>query len=320
MLADIVEYLACPGCGGDLRPGDDAQRCARGHSFDVARQGYVSLLVGSRAPGTADSAEMVAARERFLAAGHYAPLAAAVAESVSMRIPPVDVGDGREIRRKSLPEQPDTTALKAYRGAAVVVDAGAGTGYYLAAALRAVEHGIGLAFDVSKHAVRRAARAHPRAGAFVADVWRPLPIRDRIADVVIDVFAPRNGPEFRRILRPGGAVIVVTPAKAHLSPLVDDLGLLSVDDEKERRVTRALEGFEETGRRSIEFDMHLDPHDIAGVVGMGPSAWHTDATALRERISGYISRRVAENREKVTTKASFHLSIFEVPSRSSDVA
>ena len=242
MLADIVEYLACPVCRRSLRPAPRALTCANGHGYDVAKQGYVSLLVGSRPPGTADSTAMVAARADFLNAGHYAPLARALAEAVSARV-------RSTFSTESFARSADDSAVEAYGGAEVsmsherrrvwlgrqpvIVDAGTGTGYYLAAVLEATTQGIGLAFDVSKHAVRRAARAHPRLGAFVADVWRPLPILDETADVVINVFAPRNGPEFRRILRPGGAVIVVTPAREHLSPLVDELGLLSVDAEKE---------------------------------------------------------------------------------------
>ncbi|MFI7701915.1 putative RNA methyltransferase [Nonomuraea sp. NPDC049480] len=350
MLADIVEYLICPVCRADLRLGEGALRCAGGHAFDVARQGYVSLLVGNRPPGTADSAAMVAARAEFLDAGHYAPLADAVAETVRKHAESQAV----PLERESSTETNDGGELRAYRGAGmeagygvgpaggpvsgrddvegrrtagrtapVIVDAGAGTGHYLATVLNAVSDGIGMAFDVSKHAVRRAARVHPRAGAFVADVWRPLPIKDGVADVVIDVFAPRNGPEFRRILRPDGVVVVVTPARKHLSPLVEELGLLSVDEEKDRRVARSMEGFAETGRRSIEFDMELGPGDIAQVVGMGPSAWHTDPADLDERIARYISRNVAtseaKSREKVVTHAAFQLSIFEPAVRSRPV-
>jgi 23S rRNA (guanine745-N1)-methyltransferase len=266
---------------------------------------------------------MVAARAGFLAAGHFAPLSAALSESVAAL-----VRGANEIRTESFAEPPDGGAAKAYGGPRpchgtapagqvasaasrpVVVDAGAGTGHYLAAVLDVVDRGVGVAFDVSKHAVRRAARAHPRAGAFVADVWRPLPLRSGVADVVMDVFAPRNGPEFRRVLRPGGAVVVVTPAPAHLSPLVRELGLLSVDEAKDRRVARSMEGFAETERRTIEFDMQLSRQDIAEVVRMGPSAWHTEAAELQARISAFMGRR-AENHEKVATQAAFQLSVFE---------
>lgn len=303
MLADIVEHLACPVCEQPLRLDPGALRCPRGHSFDVARQGYVSLLVGSRPPGTADSAEMVAARAAFLSAGHYAPLESALAEAVLAS------------HTESFSQSPDGAGRRAYggpdRGAGpVIVDAGAGPGHYSAAVLDAAGRGVGLAFDVSKHAVRRAARAHPRLGAFVADVWRRLPIRDGVADVVMNVFAPRNGPEFRRILRPGGRVVVVTPAPGHLSPLVEELGLLSVDADKDRRVARSLDGFAEVERRVVAFGLTLGKDEVRAVVGMGPSAWHLGAEELDEG----MARVFPEGREKVTARAEFHLSTFEATS------
>ncbi|MDH2426655.1 putative RNA methyltransferase [Sphaerisporangium sp. TRM90804] len=255
MLRDAVDHLACPVCRGGLALGDDAVRCARGHSFDVARQGYVSLLTGSAAPGTADTAAMVEARARFLGAGHFAAVTAGLRELAS-----------------------------APGGPRVVLDAGAGTGHHLAATLG--ERDVGIALDVSKHALRRAARAHPRIGAVVADVWRELPVKDAVADVLLNVFAPRNGPEFARVLRPGGVLIVVTPTPRHLSPLVERLGLLSVDEAKARRVEEALGAhFAEAGHQVREAEMRLDHRAVATVAGMGPSAWHTDPAALAEEIT-----------------------------------
>ncbi len=73
-------------------------------------------------------------------------------------------------------------------------DVGAGPGYYLAAVLGQLPGRAGLALDVSKFALRRAARAHPRIGAVAADAWRRLPVADGAAAVVVNVFAPRSGP------------------------------------------------------------------------------------------------------------------------------
>ncbi|SDG40309.1 23S rRNA (guanine745-N1)-methyltransferase [Sinosporangium album] len=290
MLEHVIGHLLCPVCGERLALGGGTVTCGKGHGFDVARQGYVSLLTGSRAPGTADTPAMVAARDRFLGAGHYAALSAAVAE---VSAGPLTVGAG------------------------VVLDAGAGTGHYLAAVLDAAlatasDSGplaVGIAMDVSKHAVRRAAKAHPRIGAFVGDVWRPLPVRSASVDVLLNVFAPRNGPEFARVLRPEGALVVVTPTPRHLDPLVGMLGLLSVDEDKDRRIEEALGAdFEETERREVEFDLSLSPEDVAAVVSMGPSAWHTDPEALLTRTSALAN--------PFRVSASFRMSIFKKPTRS----
>ncbi|MFR0656994.1 class I SAM-dependent methyltransferase, partial [Pantoea sp. SIMBA_079] len=71
-----------------------------------------------------------------------------------------------------------------------ILDAGAGTGYYLRAALAAVPSAAGLALDLSPQAVARAVRSSGRVDGVVADTWRPLPVRSSIADAVLDVFAP----------------------------------------------------------------------------------------------------------------------------------
>jgi 23S rRNA (guanine745-N1)-methyltransferase len=165
----------------------------------------------------------------------------------------------------------------------------------------------GIALDVSKHAVRRAARAHPRLGAVVADVWRPLPVASGAVDVLLNVFAPRNGAEFARVLRPGGVLVVVTPTSRHLEPLVERLGLLSVDESKERRTAESLGGrFRATGRSVREFPLHLRHADVEAVVGMGPSAWHVDAEVMRREITGLP--------DTSTVTASFNISTFETHS------
>jgi 23S rRNA (guanine745-N1)-methyltransferase len=274
MLADVIDLLLCPVCGGRLTLGPGTVRCESGHGFDVARQGYVSLLTGSGAPGTADTPAMVAARAAFLDGGHYAPLADAVAGACG--------------------------------AAAVIADAGAGTGHYLSRALGARAAGaVGLALDVSKHALRRAARAHPRIGAVVADVWRPLPVRDASVDVLLNVFAPRNAAEFARILKPGGTLVVATPTAAHLRPLVDRLGLLSVDADKDRRLEETLTGrFAMAVQDNLEIPLTLDHEAVEAVVGMGPSAWHTGGEAL--------GKKIRELPDPVHVTASFRLSTWVV--------
>ena len=247
MLSETVDLLRCPVCDDGLELGEGALRCAAGHSFDVARQGYVNLV-----PGRADSADMVEAREAFLGAGHYRMLTVAVADEAAG----VDA-------------------------AGAAIDLGAGTGHHLAGVLDALPERIGLAIDASPAALRRAARAHPRASAVGADAWKPLPLRDGVAAVVLSVFAPRNAEEMARVLAPGGAMIAVTPTTRHLYELVGPLGLLSVPDDKEDRLDAQLEGhLRLLSRRSIEFSMFLTREEAAQLVRMGPTAWHLDEQTI----------------------------------------
>jgi 23S rRNA (guanine745-N1)-methyltransferase len=232
--------------------GDGVLGCPAGHSFDIARQGYVNLV-----PGRADTPEMVEARDAFLRAGHFRPLSEALAGAVT----------------KS-------------SGSGAVVDLGAGTGHHLAAVLDSLPDRRGIAVDASPAALRRAARSHPRAAAVGADAWKPLPLRDGIATTVLSVFAPRNAIEMARILAPGGALLAVTPTTRHLHELVGPLGLLSVPDDKEDRLDEQLASrFELTDRRTMEHAMFLTREESAQIVRMGPSAWHVDEQSVSERLA-----------------------------------
>lgn len=243
MSLDVAANLVvCPMCEAHLVLGDRAAACPSGHSFDIARQGYLNLLRGP-APKNADTAAMVAARDRFLSTGHYEPIAAAVAARVQ---------------------------------GSRLLEVGAGTGYYLAHALERNPAAIGIATDVSVAAAKRAARAHDRAASIVADTWAGLPLRSGCIESVLCVFAPRNMDEFRRVLAPGGTLLVVTPGPDHLAALRARFGLLDIDPDKDERLAAAaVDRFESLGRWGVSHTAAGTASQISDLVAMGPNAFHT---------------------------------------------
>ncbi|MEU4687413.1 putative RNA methyltransferase [Actinoplanes sp. NPDC023714] len=247
MIDGAIPYLRCPVCGEPLARRERALRCPRGHSFDMAKQGYADLSAG-RLPHSGDTAGMVADRAAFLGAGHYDFIA---------------------------------DALAGHRTDGLVLDAGTGTGDYLARFLDASPSATGLGLDVSKPALRRAARAHERAAAVLTDLWRPLPVADASASVILNVFAPRNGAEFRRVLRPDGVLLVVTPAADHLAELIAEHGLISVDPDKAARVSGSLDAhFSRVSRTALRRSLDLDGTEARTLIGMTPSARHADISDL----------------------------------------
>ncbi|WP_236794056.1 putative RNA methyltransferase [Amycolatopsis sp. GM8] len=267
----VVDALRCSVCGEPVELADRALRCARRHAFDLAKQGYVNLLHAKVPSGTADTAEMVAARAEFLGAGHYDGLADRLVARVT------------------------TSGL--------VLDAGAGTGYYLARVLAKEPRATGLALDVSALALRRAARAHERLGAAVWNLWEPWPVASGSVSVLLNVFAPRNGAEFHRVLRPGGSLFVVSPRPGHLRELAAVADLLEVDERKEERLDNVLGGrFEPVSKEEYTERLTLSAMDVRRAVMMGPNAHHP------ERL-----KRLDDVREPLDVTASFVLQEYRKP-------
>ena len=268
MLSHIVDILADPNDGTALSGADDFSRLVSesGHSYDVAKQGYVTLAAGAGLKHKGDDMDMVTAREAYLAMGHFAPFVEAVTGAVQ------DALDSASLA-ESTP--------------ASLLEVGAGTGYYLAHTLDSIAESRGVGLDISPHAAKYLAKCHPRVGAVVADVWERLPIRDESVDAISVVFAPRNPAEFRRVLAPGGQVIVLTPGAGHLDELREPLGILGVEEGKVERMYEQAEGHLEQAADPVDisFPIELDKASIAAQVGMSPSARHISAGELAERMA-----------------------------------
>lgn len=248
-------WFRCPNCFTDLSPVDDrVYGCERGHRFDRSKHGYLTLL-DPKAPRTiGDDREMLAARAALLGRGAYLP----IAEELARMATPADAGERPRI-----------------------ADLGCGTGYYSARLGDAWPDSEFLLADRSAQAVRSALRAVPGATGVVLDIWRPLPLRADIADVVLNVFAPRNPSEFARILRPGARLVVVVPRADHLRELRELGSLLGIPAEKTETVTEqfAAVGLLRRKAARVQYSIEADSGTRALLAGMGPSAHHAASLA-----------------------------------------
>lgn len=273
-LACVAGRLRCPVCSLPLAPITGMLACSRGHCYDVARAGYVSLMpVGAGRPPIGDAATMVAARARVEQTGHFEPLTAALVETVSAL-----AVDG-----------------------AIVLDIGAGTGHQLAGVLGALPQALGVALDISRPAARWAARAHQNIAAVRADVWRQIPLGDRTVDLALNVFAPRNGTELGRVVRPSGAVLSVTPTSSHLQELAN-LHSIRIDPDKTARLGQTLGScFQLTNIRPITWTLRCSPTEATVVLHMGPAARHLQPD---------FDRRLAALGESIPVTAAVELRVF----------
>jgi 23S rRNA (guanine745-N1)-methyltransferase len=323
--------LICPVCGEPLSLKSRTYRCANNHSFDLAKEGYVNLLLShqrkSKNPG--DDKAMIQARRRFFDSGAFDPLSDLIQRSTTCPPKPL-AKDGSHL--------PHPTIL----------DCGCGEGHFLGALsedsstrlrlgspLRSPSFGgqaaglsrhslltsaegvappanserIGRAslsalaeqapslprsawrasqffgVDISKEAIRCAAKRYKGATWIVANGMRELPFADDSMDVILSVLAPRNTEEFARILKADGQLILGVPGPNHLIELRTLLNANAGDFEEkaDEAIAKCAPQFAETNRELLSYSQLLNCEQIADLIQMTPIFW-TSATEAKKGV------------------------------------
>ncbi|MFU8788807.1 MAG: 23S rRNA (guanine(745)-N(1))-methyltransferase [Methylobacter sp.] len=235
----------CPLCAAPLQFSQKSYVCENNHHFDLAKEGYLNLLPvqfkHSSEPG--DNKQMMQARRAFLDAGYYEPMARAAA------------------------------IMLAASQAGQLLDLGCGEGYYSRQLEALCTHPINLhGVDIAKFAIAAAAKKQPNARFAVASANR-LPYADQFFDVVLRVFAPSNDDELRRVLKPSGLLLTVTPGPRHLWQLKQFI----YAEVKEHALENALpQGFERIDTQRISYKMTPNSQQRLALLQMTPFAWRAN--------------------------------------------
>lgn len=248
----------CPKCRRPLSVCEGgAAKCSLGHSYDRAKEGYYNLMLSASAGVHGDNREMVEARRTFLDTGEYKPLADKVSELVSE-----------------------------YMTGERLLDIGCGEGYYT----DIIERALGAratvsAFDISRDAVRRAAKRNKRLGLAVASAYH-MPTADASFDMAVNMFSPLAPEEIARTLKGDGIFIMAIPGENHLfglkcaaykTPYKNELG------------DTVLPGFTLIRTERISYNMILDTNEkVRSLFMMTPYAYRTPRED-RERVLSLAS-------------------------------
>jgi 23S rRNA (guanine745-N1)-methyltransferase len=232
--------LVCPHCRGALARSEKTYRCAQGHSFDLAKEGYLSLLHGrQKGEGRGDSKAMILARDRVHCAGIFDPLVAAL------------------------------TALKFETPPRQMLELGCGEGFFLGHVARSHQVATSYGLDLSVDAVKLAAKTLKQSLILRADLLQPLPFAAGSLDLVQSIFAPRPLTEIQRVLRPGGQALFVYPQGDHWHELRAFLPLAGIGDDK--LPTSELAGFAPAFAREVRASRELTHDQLVDLVEMSPS-------------------------------------------------
>lgn len=247
-----MSIFSCPVCGENLHISVKSYVCPNRHSFDMAKSGYVNLLLAKS--GTAvhgDNKLMLRARRDFLEKGYYVTLCDAVCETV----------------------------LQYGKNGCTILDTGCGEGYYTTA-VKAIFDRSNIAVDVygidiSKDAVDMASKRKAGLKLAAASVFH-IPVLTKSCDILLTMFAPYCGEEYSRVLKDEGIMIMAIPSENHLWELKSKIYDTPYKNEVK---PYELDGFEFLGGKRVTFTMKIPENsDIISLFSMTPYYYKTGKT------------------------------------------
>lgn len=229
-----LHNLACPIDGKKLEQRERQFLCENGHTFDIARLGYVNLLPvqhkRSKQPG--DSKAMVLARTQFLDSEIYQPVANKLSEIVIAQLT-----EDNEI---------------------CLLDAGCGEGYYFdylfnkLSDIKKSKHLSFIGLDISKDAIIQATKRNKQICWVVGTNRRP-PVENKSVDIILCLFGFPSVEGFNKILKPGGKIILVYPAVGHLKELREIIYPEVKNTDNSNSPMTEISGFSLLSNESLQF-------------------------------------------------------------------
>ncbi len=269
LFAKYKGLFRCPVCGKDLAVNrTNSLVCQRGHNYDLAKQGYVNLLLKQ---GKSDyDKKLFAARRVISASGFFDPMLNTVSKLI----------------RKAITKE----GLNEIR----LLDVGCGEGSHLAQIISNLEDKknpnlFGVGIDLSKEGIRVAAKEHPGIVWSVADLAK-LPLQKEQFDVLLNILAPANYGEFKRVLKEQGLLIKVVPASNYLIELREilfkgtDKEFYNNDSVKKHFTSN----FQLLKEQQIRYQVELKGDNLEHLIKMTPLTWNAD----QEQIDEIIKRRL----------------------------
>lgn len=276
-----MSIILCPFCNNKL--GFNKVRsynCEKNHNFDLSKEGYINLLPvnkkKSKSPG--DNDMMVKARREFLEEGYYDPL----------------MGEIKKLINNNLSF--DSLSIN-------VLDSGCGEGYYSENALTGLQNVqtniIGT--DISKHAVKHAARKYKNNFYFVSSIYN-LPVQTDSIDLILSVFSPNDSGEFSRVLNKSGYLIIVSPGENHMKQLAE-LIYDSFRPHEYNIIEKAGNNFSHLSTHRKIFEIELNSSTmLQNLLKMTPYYWNTSKEAQKK----------IEECNSISITCDFNITIFKM--------
>lgn len=260
------KIIVCPVCNSLLHTKNKISICENNHSFDHAKEGYLNLLLSnkkhSKNPG--DSVEMITARRDFLTSGAYEQLIPLLNSKISEYL--------------------------SGRGSCNILDSGCGDGYFT----RSIANFAGKSnkltcygIDISKPAIKIAAKMDNHASYIIANAMLEMPFIDNSIDIILSILAPRNIDEFNRILKQDGILLIGIPGEFHLMELRSLLmeENISFNEKSKNVIAKFAPKFTFKNIEEVNYKITLSNEQLRNLIHMTPMYWKSAPSAINNALA-----------------------------------
>ena len=252
--------LQCTICHSEMTVMDSKSLvCEKGHSFDLAKQGYVNML--QKQVSTMYDHTLFDARKRII---HDYKFYDKVHQKVS------------KILEKELQES------------GLVFDAGSGEGTHLNAIFNQLDkdsiHGIGL--DISKDGIVMAAKNYSDQNWLVGDLTQ-TPFKEHSLDIILSFLSPANYSEFKRIMKPNGLLIKIIPGSHYLKEIREHLSDEDKEYENTDTVNLMRNKVDVISEERVTYEREVDEEVLRDILTMTPLTWHISESQIESILKNH---------------------------------
>lgn len=249
-MKDYYKVYCCPKCGESLILEHNALVCAQKHSYDIAQQGYVNLILAHQKSSlqSGDSKEMIRARDAFLEKGFYDFLVEELITIIEAK--------GRNFQH--------------------FLEIGCGSGFYLNKLFNEFQPALAMGSDVSKEAMKFGSQQYKLCHFSVNNSFH-LQLKDHFFDLILSIFSPLSPSEIERVLTKSGMFLLVRPGEEHFSELYELLGM-----PKKSKTYPEFEELNLTSSQRVTRKIQLTSQDLKLLIEMTPLFWKTKNVTIDE--------------------------------------
>lgn len=257
---EIEGALQCTICHSEIKMMDSKSLvCENGHSFDLAKQGYVNML--QKQVSTMYDHTLFDARKRIIYDYKFY-------DKVHQKI--------SKIIDEALQE------------GGLVFDAGSGEGTHLNAIFNHLDkdsiHGIGL--DISKDGIVMAAKNYSDLNWLVGDLTQ-TPFKEHSLDIILSFLSPANYSEFKRIMKPNGLLIKIIPGSHYLKEIREHLSDEDKEYENTDTVNLMRNKVDVISEERVTYEREVDEEVLRDILTMTPLTWHISESQIESILKNH---------------------------------